>query len=443
MNSTPAVGAPTSQSITPAAAPDDPARTVPLPRVESQPVPGVLALALRVPVRLLELPVLYKVLVANSVVILLGATMGTYLATRLHEGSGMPVLVGFVATGLLASVAINFVLLKLAFAPLTRLRETMSRVQAGEMNLRAAVSGLDPDADQLAVALNTMLQALDDVSRSRASQILHAQEQERKRIARELHDETSQVLTSLLISLALLEETVTSEEARGRVADTRALAHQTLRAVRNLSIDLRPSALDDLGLLPALRWYIKEYQRNCGVAVEFSASGFKERLPADMETALYRVIQESLTNTAKHARAHKAWVTMTAEPGLVRALVRDDGAGFDARAVLKTPWQDRGLGLAGMQERAMLLDGSMAIESTPGDGTRIEVTMPVRGSVSEGATPARTIAVVMTAADTGAADTGAMVMTVGEEPAVEDRRAADVARDERPAEVPAEPADAR
>jgi two-component system sensor histidine kinase UhpB len=282
-------------------------------------------------------------------------------------------------------VAINFVLLKLAFAPLTRLRETMSRVQAGEKNLRAAVSGLDPDADQLAMALNTMLQALDDVAKSRASQILHAQEQERKRIARELHDETSQVLTSLLISLALLEETVTSEEARGRVADTRALAHQTLRAVRNLSIDLRPSALDDLGLLPALRWYIKEYQRNCGIAVEFSASGFKERLPADMETALYRVIQESLTNTAKHARARKAWVTMAAEPGLVRAVVRDDGQGFDAQAVLKTPWQDRGLGLAGMQERAMLLDGSMAIESRPGEGTRIEVSMPVRGIPTDGA----------------------------------------------------------
>src|SRR5258708_14561965 len=114
-----------------------------------------------------------------------------------------------------------------------------------------------------------VLDALDEASRLRASQIINAQEQERKRIARELHDETSQVLTSLLISLAILEESIQTDEARQRIADTRALAHQTLRAIRSLSIDLRPSALDDLGLLPALRWYIKEYQQKCPIEVDF------------------------------------------------------------------------------------------------------------------------------------------------------------------------------
>jgi two-component system sensor histidine kinase UhpB len=335
------------------------------------------AVAFGIPRWLLTLPVLYKVLFANSVVILLGASLGTYLATQLHSRGGLPTLVGFVVCGLLASVAINFALLKLAFLPLTRLRETMRQVQVGELGTRAPVTGLDPDADQLALAFNKMLEALDDVSKSRAGQILEAQEQERKRIARELHDETSQVLTSLLISLALVEETVTSEEARRRVADTRALAHQTLRAVRNLSIDLRPSALDDLGLLPALRWYIKEYQQKCGVDVELTATGLKERLPADHETALYRVIQESLTNTAKHAHARKAWVAITQEGGAVRVSVRDNGRGFDAPAVLRTPWQDRGLGLAGMQERMLLLKGSIKIESVAGEGTRIEIAVPV------------------------------------------------------------------
>ncbi|HKB48426.1 MAG TPA: HAMP domain-containing protein, partial [Ktedonobacterales bacterium] len=128
--------------------------------------------AVRLPMRVLALPVLYKVLFANSLVILLGATLGTYLATRLHEGSGMPVLIGFVVTGLLVSVAVNFALLKLAFQPLTRLRETMRQVQAGELDIRAPVTGQDPDADQLAVSFNTMLEALDDVSKSRAGQIL-------------------------------------------------------------------------------------------------------------------------------------------------------------------------------------------------------------------------------------------------------------------------------
>ena len=331
--------------------------------------------------RLLALPLLYKVLAANSIVILIGATLGTALATQLQGTSRPWILIGFVATGLALSVVINFALLKLALYPLDRLRETMRQVQSGDLDHQAQVTGRDPDADQLAVAFNTMLSALDDLSKSRASQILHAQEQERKRIARELHDETSQVLTSLLISLALLEEAVTETEARKRISETRTLAHQTLRAVRNLSIDLRPSALDDLGLLPALRWYIKEYQQKCGIEVELTTSGFKERLPAEMETALYRIVQESLTNTAKHAQATKVWVSMKQDGAQAQARVRDNGRGFDAHAVLKTPWQDRGLGLAGMLERASLLDGSVQITSAPGEGTTIDVTIPLARTV--------------------------------------------------------------
>ncbi len=331
--------------------------------------------------RLRALPLLYKVLCANSIVILIGATLGTYLATYLRGDSRPVVLVSFVVTGLLISVAINFVLLKLALHPLHRLRETMSLVQAGDLARQAPITGQDPDADQLAIAFNTMLAALDDLARSRASQILHAQEQERKRIARELHDETSQVLTSLLISLALLEETVTGEAGRARIADTRALAHQTLRAVRNLSIDLRPSALDDLGLLPALRWYIKEYQQKCRIEVEFTATGLKDRLPPEMETAIYRIVQESLTNTAKHAHANKVWVTVAGDGAQVRVRTRDDGRGFDVPAVLKTPWQDRGLGLAGMMERASLLGGAVHISSHPGAGTTVDVAIPLLPSV--------------------------------------------------------------
>ncbi len=328
--------------------------------------------------RALALPLLYKVLFANSVVILLGATLGTYLATRLNSTHGLPILIAFIATGLLISVVINFALLKLALTPLTRLRETMKQAQAGDLTLKAPVTGHDPDADQLASTFNSMLQAIDDLSKSRARHILHAQEEERKRIARELHDETSQALTSLLISLALLEESVTDPIGRERISDTRALAHETLRAVRNMSLDLRPSALDDLGLLPALRWYVKEYQQKCGIQADLTVSGLKERLPPEVETALYRMIQESLTNTAKHAHAKHVWVTLTEDGLLLRATIRDDGRGFDAAGMRRKRWQDRGLGLAGMQERAALLDGSVEIESEPGAGALITVTIPLR-----------------------------------------------------------------
>lgn len=328
--------------------------------------------------RALALPLLYKVLFANSVVILLGATLGTYLATHLDRAGGLPLLIAFILTGLLISVLINFALLKLALTPLTRLRETMTQAQAGDLTLKAPVTGFDPDADQLATTFNSMLQAIDDLSKSRARHILHAQEEERKRIARELHDETSQALTSLLISLALLEEAVTDATARERICDTRTLAHQTLRAVRNMSLDLRPSALDDLGLLPALRWYVKEYQQKCGIEAELSVSGLKERLPSEVETALYRMIQESLTNTAKHAHASQVWVTLTEDGLLLRATIRDNGCGFDAASMMRKHWQDRGLGLAGMHERAALLDGSVEIESEPGAGALITITIPLR-----------------------------------------------------------------
>ncbi|GAC1349712.1 MAG: hypothetical protein NVSMB27_25390 [Ktedonobacteraceae bacterium] len=329
---------------------------------------------------LLNLPVFYKVLFANSLIIFVGATGGTWLASNLNntqQALATPTsLIIFVVVGWLVSIALNFVVLQVAFRPLMDLGKVMNRVQAGERSLRAPLTGVDPEADQLARTFNMMLEAIDDATRLRASQIINAQEQERKRIARELHDETSQVLTSLLISLAILEESITTQQAHDRISDTRKLAHQTLRAIRNLSIDLRPSALDDLGLLPALRWYVKEYQQKCAIEVEFVASGFKERLPAEMETALYRIVQESLTNTARHANAHKVVITMRELADAVYVTIADDGSGFNVGTLLKTPDQERGLGLAGMNERAVLLDGSLTINSSTGHGTTIEVRIP-------------------------------------------------------------------
>ena len=328
---------------------------------------------------LLGIPIFYKVLIANSLIIFVGATGGTWLATHLNVSPyATPMsLIIFITIGWLVSVVLNFVVLQIAFRPLTELGKVMKRVRAGERSLRAPLTGVDSQADQLAEAFNMVLEALDEASRLRASQIIQAQEQERQRIARELHDETSQVLTSLLISLTLLEESVETQEARERIADTRALAHSTLRAIRNLSIDLRPSALDDLGLLPALRWYVKEYQKKCSIDVEFHATGFKERLPAEMETALYRIVQECLTNTAKHANANRVTITLKEETDRVYARITDDGEGFDYEALLKTPGQERGLGLAGMNERAVLLDGTLNIHSTSERGTIIEVSIPL------------------------------------------------------------------
>jgi two-component system sensor histidine kinase UhpB len=267
------------------------------------------------------------------------------------------------------------------------LGKIMSRVQAGERSLRAPQTGTDPEADQLACTLNMMLEAIDEANRQRATQIINAQEEERKRIARELHDETSQVLTSLLISLAVVEKSVTTKEAHDRIAETRMLAHQTLRAIRSISIDLRPSALDDLGLLPALRWYIKEYQQKMNIEVDFQATGIKERLSAEMETVLYRIVQEALTNVAKHAQAHKVQVVLKGTPEAITATISDDGRGFNVDKLQKAPGQERGgWGLVGMYERAQLLEGTLDIQTSPGKGTTIMTRIPLRPAQPEAET---------------------------------------------------------
>lgn len=327
----------------------------------------------------LALPVFYKVLIANSLIIFVGATGGTWLASGLNSvPSRATILIIFVAVGWLVSVALNFVVLQIAFRPLIDLGKVMNRVRAGERTLRAPLTSFDREADQLAQTLNMMLEAIDEANRQRATQIINAQEQERKRIARELHDETSQVLTSLLISLAVLEESVTTQEAHDRIAETRMLAHQTLRAIRNLSIDLRPSALDDLGLLPALRWYVKEYQQKTSIEVDFQTAYLKDRLPPEMETALYRIVQESLTNIAKHAHARKITITLKDDSEAVYATITDDGCGFDIEKLQKMPGQERGgWGLVGMYERAHLLNGTLTIDSSFGKGTIAHVCIPL------------------------------------------------------------------
>jgi two-component system sensor histidine kinase UhpB len=335
---------------------------------------------------LFAVPVLYRILIANCVMLVVGAVLGTALAGSLHGANRPPIIGGFTAIGVLLSIVVNFVLLKIAFWPLTRLRDTMRQIEAGDTHLQAPVSGYDPDADELAATFNRMMTTLDDLSKSRAAQILRAQEEERKRIARELHDETSQALTSLLVSMALLEDALHDRpEARQQVSQVRATAHQTLRAIRSMSLDLRPSALDDLGLLPALRGYIKEYQQKTGIDAAFNVTGLRERYASEVETALYRIVQEALANIARHAQATKAVITMSERNDhRAHVVITDNGRGFDSLSQARRPASDGGLGLVGMRERASLLDGTIDIVSHPGKGTTITLDIPLRRAEKAG-----------------------------------------------------------
>ncbi|MBI5955696.1 MAG: GAF domain-containing protein [Chloroflexi bacterium] len=212
------------------------------------------------------------------------------------------------------------------------------------------------------------------------AKVITAQEEERKRIARELHDQTSQSLTSLMVGLKLVEGATSLANARARSAELKALTGQTLQEVHDLARELRPSVLDDLGLVAALQRYTGEYSRKFGVAVDFQPLGFDaRRLPSEVEIALYRVIQEALTNVVKHAQAKNVSVLLEHRGSSVLAIVEDDGKGFNVPRTLRSKSRANRLGLFGMQERAELLGGRMTLESKPGLGTTIFLELPLNG----------------------------------------------------------------
>ncbi len=206
--------------------------------------------------------------------------------------------------------------------------------------------------------------------------IIGAQEEERKRIARELHDETSQALTSLLVTLRVMEESPDQEQVRPRAREARELAASTLAAVHGLARELRPSALDHLGLGPALEHYAREYAVRHRLEIDCQLTGVEGlRLSPQVETTIYRIVQEALTNVARHADARRVAVLLERRRDRVVGIVEDDGCGFDP-SCFETEGNE-GLGLFGMRERAALVGGTLSIESVAGVGTTVFVEVPL------------------------------------------------------------------
>jgi signal transduction histidine kinase len=203
--------------------------------------------------------------------------------------------------------------------------------------------------------------------------LISAQEDERRRIARELHDEAGQALTALILNLEMAEQAEERADP-AQLRRLRGIAEDTLAELRRLIYDLRPTILDDLGLAAAVRWYVKESVEPQGLAVTMTIDGTDARLPHHLETAVFRIVQEALTNILKHAQAQRADVTIHLRPSDVRVRISDDGRGFDLSAV--TTRRDGGLGVMGMRERAELLGGRLEVSSGP-QGTTVEAVIPV------------------------------------------------------------------
>jgi signal transduction histidine kinase len=204
------------------------------------------------------------------------------------------------------------------------------------------------------------------------------QEEERRRLARELHDETVQALVALGHQVEMAQKLLSSapQQAAGRLAEVQVLLADTVEGIRRFSRDLRPIYLEDLGFLPALEMLAREADRQGGLRVHLVTDGLVRRLPPDLELAAYRIAQEALNNVTQHAGAANAWVEVRFESSRLILAVRDDGQGFEAPDLPDALARQGRFGLMGIQERAMLYGGQMALRSAPGGGTEVTVKLP-------------------------------------------------------------------
>ncbi len=262
---------------------------------------------------------------------------------------------------------------------MTRFRRTGQRMLLAFLACGLAVSAaslfrisqLERRADQQYARSERAEQELRRLSQ----QLVRAQEDERRNISRELHDEVGQTLTGLRMELGTLDKLREGPEGpfHEHLEEARDLAARTLQSVRNLAAGLRPSMLDDLGLGAALEWQARDFSRRTGIPVEVAIDGLPAELPDQHRTCLYRVVQEALTNCARHAEAHHIRITLHCEADRLAVAVQDDGCGL-APGAPRT-----GLGLLGIEERARELGGYLAIKSQPGKGTLLRVSIPLSG----------------------------------------------------------------
>jgi signal transduction histidine kinase len=217
-----------------------------------------------------------------------------------------------------------------------------------------------------------------------SAKLIHAQEEERRSIARELHDEVGQVLTTIKVELTLAQQKLAAAGGLDSLlADAQSIADGALHSVRDLSHLLHPALLDDLGLAAALEWYVQPLARRHHLGVRLHQQGMDGRLPPEVELAAFRIVQEALTNVVKHANAGACVVTLDRGPDALRIRIEDDGRGFDPAGVTRVE-SDRGLGLLGIRERAWQLLGSMRVESAPGRGTAVVVELPFHRDAAPG-----------------------------------------------------------
>ena len=337
--------------------------------------------------RLKRTPILYRIAIGNAVIIVAGAIIGTFLTQLLTNiTTTLWHFVLFASIGILISLILNFIIIHAALHPLRELRLIVNRIQAGQAEVKQlALEDTDPDIHRLTNALNsliTQLEASNQELRVLSKQAINAQEDERKRIARSLHDDTGQSLSTLIINLERLENHIPTDSAElvNRLRSIRQMAAESLECLRSIIYDLRPAILDDLGLLPAIRWYARTNLEEAGIQVELDFPDELLLLSQPLTTTLFRISQEGVNNIIRHSQAKNAHISLGVQENKVYLQIKDDGHGFEPGKLSNEAIDMQHWGLTGIQERIELVGGKMSISSDPTHGTTLLVSVPLMRS---------------------------------------------------------------
>lgn len=329
-------------------------------------------------------PMVLRVVGAN--VVLAAAVAGaSAVIVSATDSDHVLLLVALLLAAALAAVLVNLALVGPAGGLLEDLARAMGGMHRGELGCRVKDDWKDKDLRRLSASFNEMCSRLGDESLRYAGRQLGSVEEERRRIGRELHDQTSQTLAATLVRLDLCDRSLQDHdptEAHRQVLTCKELLGHTMEEIKLLVYDLRPVMLDDFGLVPTLRWYIQSHVQDVGPEVIADFDEADLRLPGEVETTLYRITQEALSNAVRHSAATKIVVRLVTRPGYVNLAIIDNGVGFVPDDVLKGSTLG-GVGLASVRERVDLLGGTVNVESAVGRGTRLYVVIPLADAADQ------------------------------------------------------------
>jgi two-component system sensor histidine kinase UhpB len=312
------------------------------------------------------MPLFWRVFLANAAILAAGILVLAFAPVSLSAHASLPEIVDLLVA-LAAMLVVDWLIVRPLFLPLERLAGRMleADVLAGGQRVAVTQSG---EIGALERSFNTMMASLEDERRASSARALHAQEAERLRIARGLHDEVGQTMTGVLFQLKQLERTATPAQ-RETIADAQRAVRSGLDEVRRIAQELRPELLEHLGLASALESLARDFSRRTGIAVETALPGDLPPLEPETEVAVYRIAQEALTNAARHSGARRVSLTLTRDADRAVLRVVDDGRGFDGRV-------REGGGLRGIRERALIAGGGAAIKPGPAGGVEVRVHVP-------------------------------------------------------------------